>query len=161
MALNKKGILELAADLVAHKKRYDQGTFGMFRSSESHDRELCGTFCCLAGFCYSAEIGAKKFNALVKADVDVERQSLRAGKKQLGLHKKFPVIFKGIDDYWPADLYEEYFENGAKGRVIVALKALQRLLPDGTIDQNPKAVHTRIPQLKELLASTKRTKRLG
>ena len=59
MVLNKKGILALAADLLAHRKRYNQSTFG------SPDG-VCGTVCCLAGFCYSAEIGARKFNQLAK-----------------------------------------------------------------------------------------------
>jgi hypothetical protein len=44
----------------------------------------------------------------------------------------------------------------AKERVIVALKALQRLLPDGSIDLNPKKVHTRIPLLKTLREDVKK-----
>jgi len=54
---------------------------------------------------------------------------------------------------------DEYESNGPTWRVIAALKALQRLLPDGTIDSNPKKVHTRLPQLAALLATAKPMKK--
>lgn len=150
VALNKKGILALAANLVAHKKRYNQNSFG-------RPDEVCGTVCCLAGFCYSAEIGAQKFNLLAKRYKYnlLERGSLRAGRKQLGLRPRSPEIFGNLVS-WPNDLNKEYYANGPSGRVVVALKALSRLRPNGTIDPDPEAVHTKIPALAKLLAKQKK-----
>jgi hypothetical protein len=75
---------------------------------------------------------------------------IEAGVEQLGLSLSYPQIFHAIG-LWPEDLIDEYTSNGPRWRVIAALKALQRLLPDGSIDPNPKAVHTRLPQLNKLL----------
>ncbi len=144
--LNKAGIRLLADDLVANKKMYDQDTFG--------DREECGTFCCLAGFCYRREIGARRFTLWAKnedKDTDLAKD---AGRKQLGLKDDIDIF--NLFAYWPDDLVEEYESNGPTWRVIAALKALQRLRDDGSIDPDPKAVHTRLPQLKALLATAKK-----
>lgn len=156
MGLKKKGILQLADDLVAHKKMYDQEQFGK--------ADACGTFACMAGMCLWRKIGPRKFNALAKqwhyASNGAE-ECKEAGYAQLGLGKPlyiFVDIFSDIN-YWPDDLADEYRSNGPQWRVIAALKALQRLLPDGSIDLDPTAVHTRIPQLKELLAAEKAKKK--
>jgi hypothetical protein len=148
MGLNTRGIRRLADQLVANKKLYEQHTFGA--------KTECGTTCCLAGFCYLETIGSRKFNALVKSEELNGDDCLKAGKKQLGIKaSSSPVIFQGLGA-WPVDLAEEYRQNGPRGRVIVALKALQRLRGNGNIDPNKKAVHTRLPQLKALLAKAER-----
>jgi hypothetical protein len=147
--LNKAGIRLLADDLVAHKKMYDQDTYGDYENE-------CGTFCCLAGFCYRREIGARKFAQWAKdkgKDTDLAED---AGRKQLGLKDDIDIF--NPFECWPSDLVEEYESNGPTWRVIAALKALQRLRPDGSIDPNPKKIHTRIPQLKALLATAKKAK---
>lgn len=158
--LNKRGIRLLADDLVAHKKRYCQNIFGGPKPLLYDETEFCSTVACLAGFCYSAEIGTRQFNKMVKDNktFDIEKGSRAAGKKQLGLRvRTLPKIFMSIDN-WPDDLAEEYYANGPKGRVVVALKGLQRLRLNGTIDPDPKKVHTRLPQLKALLATAKKAK---
>jgi hypothetical protein len=152
--LNKAGIRQLADDLVANKKMYDQDDFG--------SREECGTVCCLAGFCYRHEIGARKFTLWAKDEDHKNDDCIKSGLKQLGLpviksdyswiEVESPQVF-GMINIWPDDLEDEYYENGPRGRVIVALKALQRLREDGTIDPDPKKVHTKLPQLKALLAT--------
>jgi hypothetical protein len=100
----------------------------------------------------------RKFNRLLEGgELDID-ESILSGIKQLGLPQPdkdensiaSPKIFCSIDE-WPKDLREEYESNGPRWRVIAALKALQRLLPDGSIDPDPKAVHTRLPQLNKLL----------
>jgi hypothetical protein len=146
MGLNTRGIRQLADQLVANKKLYEQGTFGV--------KTDCGTVCCLAGFCYLRKIGSRKFNALVTKEELEGDDCVKAGKKQLGIKASSPVIFQGLGT-WPADLEREYRQNGPRGRVIVALKALQRLRGNGNIDSNKEAVHTRLPQLKALLAAKK------
>jgi hypothetical protein len=144
MGLNKKGILQLADDLVAHKKLYDQSRYGA--------RNECGTVCCMAGFCKRREVGARTFGRMVAkwmfswSGSDV---CAPAGSKQLGVPQD-PQIFEPASE-WPLDLSDIYFSNGANARVRAALLALQRLREDGSIDPDPNAVHTRIPQLKQLL----------
>jgi hypothetical protein len=154
--LNRKGILLLADDLVAHKKMYDQDDIGR--------KDECGTFCCLTGLCYLREIGLMKFNQLLVRDEFDQDTCATSGHNQLGLKIRkdwsgviFPQIFQNID-MWPADIREEYESNGPTWRVIAALKALQRLRLNGSIDPDPKAVHTRLPQLKALLATAKKRK---
>jgi hypothetical protein len=141
--LNKAGIRQLADDLVANKKRYNQQTFG--------DKEDCGTVCCLAGFCSIRSVGLRKFNKWIDDESDPVIDPRGDGAKQLGIPRNAD-LFDYVDS-WPSDLGEEYRENGPRGRVIVALKALQRMREDGSIDPDPKKVHTKLPQLKELLAS--------
>jgi len=156
MGLSKKGINQLADDLVRNKKRYNQNRFGIIRTkSKGFDKEECGTFCCLAGFCYLAKLGSLRlFQKEVKLGIEkFENNCKRAGRRQLGLSKdadKFPQIFLSLSE-WPDDLQDEYESNGPEHRVITALKALQRLRPDGTIDRDPAAVHTKLPQLEKLL----------
>jgi hypothetical protein len=168
--LNRKGILELADMLVVNKKFYDQDRFGKV--------EACGTFCCQAGFCYLSQVGKKNFNKEVKAAfVEASNPNFRsfvehcinAGITKLGLalpayeyfDEDTPQIFSDVEFSWPEDLVEEYQSNGPTWRVIAALRALSRLKVDGTIDENPKAVHTRIPQLKALLDAEKAKKKAG
>jgi hypothetical protein len=158
--LSKAGILWLASELVAHQKKYYQNRFIKYYKKGA-DEEFCGTVCCLSGFCYLDEIGARKFNKLAKDAIDIQTPAVAAGIKRLGLDFDIgpsgwscPVIFMGLAD-WPKDLQEEYYSNGPRWRVIAALKALQRLLPDGSIDSNPKAVHTKIPALAKLLKEHK------
>lgn len=150
-ALNKAGILQLADDLVAHPKLYAQHTFGQ--------KEACGTIRCLAGQCLASEIGMRKYNKLVQKFWSCEEDyvgeftnsCIASGKKQLGITttKPYPTIFDTINE-WPLDLQKEYYEaTTPKQHVIVALKALQRLRPNGTID-NKDVVHTEIPQLASL-----------
>jgi hypothetical protein len=156
MALNKKGIHQLADALVAEQKRYDQDTFG----ERKYIGATCSSVCCLAGMSFALQIGNRSFTAKVKAaeneryDGDFNAECEEAGRKQLGLktpEEEFSDIFRSIYD-WPNDLSKDYHANGPKWRVIAALKALQRLRPDGSIDPNPDAIHTRLPQLKKLLA---------
>ena len=155
--LNKKGIRLLADDLVAHEKMYDQNTYGQRYTNKN----ACQTFCCMAGLCKVRKIGLRAFNKLASdwhARNSGGSECAPAGKEQLGLEDiDFPQIFDDIYR-WPRDLYQEYESNGPRWRVIAALKSLQRLLPDGTIDENPKAVHTRLPQLATLLKKTKPVK---
>ena len=149
---SRKGILWLADVLIHNKEKYDQSTFG------SSEGEPCGTVCCLAGFAYAGEIGFRKFNKLTKDLRNYEsicKNSRRAGASLLGVSQEegtyyIPEIFNYVS-YWPEDLREEYYANGPKGRVVTALKALQRLHSDGTIDKDPKVVITIIPQLTALL----------
>jgi hypothetical protein len=141
MPLNKQGIRRLADMLVANKKLYSQQTFG--RQNE------CGTTCCLAGFCLLEEVGRRKFKTLIGKD-DFAKDCTKAGRKLLGIRTSDPALFNSLD-CWPEDLASEYWANGPRGRVTVALKALQRLLPSGRIDPDPKAVHTRLSQLKLLI----------
>ena len=152
--LNRKGILLLADDLVAHKKMYDQ--------DELSSVGECGTVCCLAGFCFRRKIGPRMFNKWAKEDdsgrhLYTANEAFDAGGEQLGVGWRGGNIFAGISN-WPDDLENEYYENGPRGRVVVALKALQRLRSDGTIDPDPKKIHTRLPQLKALLATKKKAK---
>lgn len=150
MALNKKGIRQLADDLVANQKSYDQYWFGRITD--------CGTVSCLAGTCLARKLGTRKYRKLVKEWPDTwsgRGVCEKAGAEQLGLlsevpHPDLPMIFREIH-FWPGDLQEQYESDGPRWRVIAALKALQRLLPNGDIDQNPEAVHTRLPQLTKLL----------
>lgn len=159
MGLNKKGIRLLADDLVANQKRYNQGTFG--------SKDECGTVCCLAGFCYAREIGYRKFSSLARKwsdPADGFDLCVPAGYAQLGIPsgrdprtKTLPSIFSGLWR-WPDDLQDEYRSNGPRWRVIAALKALQRLLPDGSIDPDPNAVHTKLSQLTKMLKEKKKAK---
>lgn len=147
--LNRKGIMLLADDLVAHQKRYMQETWGK--------KTDCGTVCCLAGFCYLRKIGLRKFESELRFDLD-DGAVRDAGCGQLGLRMiNFPQLFCPVDQ-WPSDLSDEYQSNGPRWRVIAALKALQRLRLNGTIDPNPEKIHTRLPQLAYLL-SLRTTKR--
>lgn len=161
--LNKKGILQLADDLVAHKKQYDQEVFGRV--------DDCGTFACMAGLCKWREVGTKAFKKLAKNWImpsDGIFECKDAGCAALGIKVKLDYpgqtklgeIFSNIFD-WPDDLQEEYESNGPTWRVIAALKALQRLRVDGTIDRDPKAVHTKLPQLTKMLATAKKAKVSG
>jgi hypothetical protein len=151
--VNRKGVLALADKLTQEAKLYDQHTFGTPKAA-------CGTVCCLAGHAYALEIGAKQFNKEAKLDSrgigsnNFYLNCVEAGKKLLGLNTDLEMndltdrIF-GTEDDWPDDLYNEY--DGAttsKQRVIVALKALSRLRVDGTIDPDPKKIHTKIPHLE-------------
>jgi hypothetical protein len=167
MGLNKKGILQLAEDLISHRKRYDQNNWVSYRDKESgYPKSECGTVCCMAGFCYMRKVGVRKFNSLVKKEETRNYEIVSSGISQLGIKYSgpdwtdrlggpdWPIIFGG-DDAWPSDLSDGYDSSEDQDRYIVALKALQRLLPDGSIDPDPKAVHTRIPQLKEILAKRK------
>ncbi len=139
--VRKVGIRLLADDLVANKKKYDQNTFG--------DVEDCGTVACLAGLCHMREIGVRKFNKLARYGEVDSFACITSGERQLGITNA-KTIFNTISA-WPSDLKDEYYENGPLGRVVVALKALQRLKPDGSIDRMRAAVHTRLPQLTKLL----------
>jgi hypothetical protein len=148
--LNKAGIRLLADDLVKHAKRYDQNVFGRV--------DECGTVACLAGFCAIREVGTRRFTALVEGwnrqDEDGFYYCVPAGLKQLGL-TGYPAIFGDIP-LWPQDLEDLYWSGRPFSAPIAALYALQRLLPDGSIDKNPKAVHTRLTQLKVMLEKQKR-----
>lgn len=148
--LNKAGIRLLADDLVKHAKRYDQNVFGRV--------DECGTVACLAGFCKIREVGTRRFNALAKGwNRRIEsgfHYCVPAGLKQLGL-ADFPAIF-GCIPLWPQDLEDLYRSGRPFSAPIAALYALQRLLPDGSIDKNRKAVHTHLPQLKVMLEKQKR-----
>ena len=157
--LNTAGILHMADMLVANIKQYDQEYFGQYN-------EACGTTCCLAGMAYASEIGTGKFNRLAKTYYHghskyvekVANPSILSGLNLLGLPEvkedapfdeslKIPQIFDK-PRWWPEDLRQDY--NAAttqKQRVVVALRALSRLLPDGKIDEDPKAIHTEIPYL--------------
>lgn len=145
MGLNKKGIRLLAADLFKHKKLYDQNTEGTAYE--------CGTVGCLAGFCLARKLGRREYVWQVKHGF-VSIEAHRSGQAALGLPKLNTGRLQIFDFLyaWPQDLQDIYNSNGPRCRVIAALSALQRLLPDGTIDPNPKAVHTRLPELKKLLA---------
>jgi hypothetical protein len=171
--LNKKGILKLAADLIANKKLYDQEQFVAV--------EACGTFACMAGFCYARQVGPRAFKKAIKTiafdedgflNPEFAKTCAEAGVSQIGLppiigrveNFRVPPIFNNTG-WWPEDLMEEYESNGPTWKVIAALKGLQRMLPDGKIDLDPDAVHTKIPQLKVLLAAeakkkAKKTKKL-
>lgn len=145
MGLNKKGIRLLADDLVAHKKLYNQNVEGR--------PDPCGTVGCLAGFCLARKLGRREYIKRVESSfIGVEAH--QSGRDQLGLPE--PNIGRlQIFDFlwsWPQDLQDLYKSNGPRCRMIAALYALQRLREDGTIDPDPKAVHTRLPQLKKLLA---------
>lgn len=141
--LNRQGILQLADDLIADSSKYDQNYWG----SHFEDQSACGTVACLAGFCMSRAIGVTKFNELAKVAFGVDGSAARGfGGAQLGIPRNAGIFHQA--DLWPSDLYREYQMNSeAKSRVVVALKALQRLRDDGSIDVNPNAVHTFIPQL--------------
>lgn len=152
MSLNQEAIVGLAEDLIANGKRYDQNIFG--------DKTDCGTTCCLAGLVRLRKIGIIKFNRELKEfnksglstgfgdrciedgclllDIPVEKGDDGEG----GETTRTPAIFD-IVDFWPYDLAIEYEEakNDAR-RVTVAIKALQRLLPDGYIDLEEDVVHT-------------------
>ena len=164
--LNKAGIRQLADDLVAHKKMYNQQTYGT-KVSKSDDEEDCGTFACMAGICLWRQIGARKFNKLAAGWLHPSSggpDCMPAGLKQLGIAVESylgaaPQLFEPVCE-WPKDIRDEYESNGPTWRVIAALKALQRLRVDGTIDPNPKAVHTRLPQLTKLLKSAAAKKAL-
>lgn len=155
--LNTAGILHMADMLVANIKQYDQEYFGQYN-------EACGTTCCLAGMAYASEIGTGKFNRLAKTYYGhskyvekVANPSILSGLNLLGLPEvKEDAPFEGLKvpqifdkpRWWPEDLRQDY--NAAttqKQRVVVALRALSRLLPDGRIDEDPKAIHTEIPYL--------------
>jgi hypothetical protein len=152
MALNKKGIRQLADDLIAHPKRYDQNTFGAINE--------CGTVACLAGMCLWRKIGTRAYRKLVEDwrehNLDHDK-CLEAAGAQLGVDASFSMLFGDIWG-WPEDLQEVYNSSAPDGPVRAALMALQRFLPDGKIDLNPKAVHTRLPQLKALLGISRRKK---
>lgn len=149
--LNKKGIRLLADDLVAHQKRYNQDTRIAERTA------VCGTVCCQAGFCAARKIGTRKFNQWVKNGADEgELDVFAIAGEQLGVSGGAEIF--NFLWHWPQDLRNEYNYNGPRWRVIADLKALQRLLPDGSIDPDPKAIHTRLPQLKSLLAVAKKVK---
>jgi hypothetical protein len=69
----------------------------------------------------------------------------------LGLRAAAPEVFDSIW-FWPYDLRMEYLNaTTPKQRAIVGLRGLQRLRANGKIDENPNAVHTKIPQLAKLL----------
>lgn len=151
MGLNKKGIRLLADDLVARQKMYDQSTEGGI--------EACGTVCCMAGLCYVRKVGLRAFSRMVKNGV-IGMNVHRYSEKLLGLpvpEYGFSNIF-GYVCAWPADLRKEYESDGPRWRVIAALKALQRLLPDGSIDPDPNAVHTKLSQLTKMLKEKKKAK---
>ena len=158
--LNKKGILQLADDLIAHRKRYDQGCWGSVRTKDQGNKPSeCGTFACMAGFCHIRKIGIRKFNQKARTNQNiVSYHVVPSGVEQLGIDwdlaklegYEVPQIFSS-EESWPDDLHDEMDETPTKDQYIVALKALQRLLPNGDIDPDPKAVHTRIPQLKAIL----------
>ncbi len=157
--LNKKGILQLADDLVAHKKQYDQEVFGKVRD--------CGTFACMAGLCKWREVGTKAFKKLAldwQIPSDGVSECKETGYGQLGINRSYfdelAQIFEPVE-HWPQDLQEEYESNGPTWRVIAALKALQRLRVDGTIDPDPEAVHTKLPQLAKMLATAKKARVSG
>jgi hypothetical protein len=151
--LNRAGIRALAADLVAHHEKYDQGYYGMYNAS-------CGTVACMAGFCLQKKIGVTKFNKLVSNGTLFSRDAIEAGIEQL--FKNYandqggsPVIF-AFSSSWPTDLAIAYSLAGTpKAKVIVALKALSRLKPNGYIDSDPKAIHTPLSVLTKLLKEGK------
>lgn len=144
--LNKQGIRDLAADLVANGVLYNQRTFGDL----IHGGSECHTEACMAGFCLIREIGLQKFEALLKLDEAdhgsrVPAKSFAAGKKQLGVKPRgkdgLELFCEAVD--WPYDLQLAYGKAKThRTRARVAIHALQRLLPDGTIDKNRKAIHT-------------------
>ena len=146
MALNKRGICELATMLVNSREMYNQNTFG--------SKHPCGTVCCMAGLCYVKQVGIEAFNTLLsEKNGNISDECLEAGIKLLGIESDsdFPLLF-GMPGVWSGDLRDEYYQaETGRDRVIVALKALQRLQEDGSIDPNPNAIHTHIPQLQKLL----------
>lgn len=156
--LNKAAIRSLASNIYAQAKKYRQNTLT--------SREACGTTCCMAGFCKAEEIGTKEFNKLAKKfylddrtqeSIDFYDSCMEAGVKTLGIKSSntTPNIFETTWS-WPTDLRQEYFDAKTnKGKAIVAIKALSRMNPDGSIDDNPKAVHTRIPELSNYLRAKK------
>lgn len=151
MSLNQEAIVGLAEDLITNVKRYDQDIFG--------NKTDCGTTCCLAGLVRLRKIGIIKFNRELKdfkergfstgfgdrciedgcslLNLPLEQEDDGEGGETI----RTPAIFE-IADFWPYDLATEYLEseNDAQ-RVTVAIKALQRLLPDGDIDAED-VVHT-------------------
>lgn len=157
MGLNKKGIRQLAKALVANQEFYNQDTFPV-------PSEECGTVGCLAGMCYRLSVTERTYQKNVKTWEDMsdgDDKCRPAGIKLLGLnfdnHWKLPQIFQSIEN-WPVDLQKQYKSDGPKWRVISALKALQRLLPDGTIDKDIKAVHTSLKPLLDKMLKTKAKK---
>ena len=149
MVVNREGILKLAADLVDNWQRYDQDTFG-------EDRE-CGTVCCMAGFCLINEVGTKRFNQINRDEpFNLPVMARRAGARQLGIPFGALLFYDTI--YWPSDLRREYRERKGKCRIVAALKALERLRGDGSIDPRPTAIHTHIPLLDELADTRGRRK---
>jgi hypothetical protein len=165
--LNKQGILELAEIMVCDHKRYNQSKFGE-ETGQEESETTCGTVCCMAGFAYAKKIGLENFNKEVRFQYNSESfllsdgtsvsgftyDCITAGKEMLGINENVasPRIF-GYSSAWPRDLADEYTSTGdQKKRVLVALKALSRLRENGTIDSNPKNIHTEIPQIKELEA---------
>jgi hypothetical protein len=164
--LNKENILELAKLLSCDSERYDQSTFGRYEREESE--EACGTFCCMAGFLHAKKIGLEEFNNTarrMRISGSTENRNfaiscVRSGAEALGIPLKEmgdtpinPQIFQFVGS-WPDDLQNEYRAVQCKGgssktRVRVALKALSRLREDGTIDPDPNAIHTEIPELME------------
>jgi len=151
MSLNQAAIVELAEDLIANVEKYDQDLFGC--------KSVCGTTCCLAGLVRLRKIGIRAFN---KEVIEFKKNGFSSGfgarcisdgNEKLGLpervdiydpeHEVIPPQIFEPSDFWPYDLYSEYSDAGNDSqRVTVALKALQRLLPDGDIDEDENAVHT-------------------
>lgn len=150
MGLNREGILKLADDLLAHRAMYDQNVFGK--------RSACGTVCCLAGLCLLNEAGEERFGGRRRRLTPPRTQSAldktcMAGARQLGIPADCTLFSGAIS--WPFDLADDYrCATTPDARVVVALKALQRLREDGSIDDDPNAVYTPIPQLG-LLAKPK------
>jgi len=155
--LNVEGINQLADDLVRDDARYNQSYWGQdtkYVNDPTPESPFfgtaCGTVACLAGFCMARKIGVTEFNKVAAIYPGISGDSARFyGAQQLGIPFE-AVIFNNIGD-WPSDLRQEYRNAKPRGRVLVALKALQRLRPDGSIDPDPDVVHTPLKQLNALL----------
>jgi hypothetical protein len=153
----QEGISLLANDLIEYSANYNQFKFGAITD--------CHTECCMAGLCYIRKFnktgrGLDLLTKRIEKNTYLVTDALAYGKSQLRLSESrtlgiLPLIFASAL-HWPADLYSLYL---SEDRVLSALYALQRMLPDGSISYQPNEVLNPLPQIKRYKANLDRRKR--
>lgn len=158
MPLNKEGIETLKRDLRAEAARYDQSTFGSDRAPKVTGESLCGTVCCMAGFCLQRRLGRAEFDRRVTSSITAMERAWRleeacqersdfvdacltAAVEQLGLEYAgfsfggLPPVLAGMGG-WPADLHKRYHDAWLAGdhaaKAEAACDALDRMDDRGT-----------------------------